>query len=214
MLPIPSGGISSGVARPERRAVLILIVVGAAGVLVRLLAGSSGAPGAVAYHAAQAPRPPLDSVAARAGRLARPLRRGETVDLDRASAEEITRLPRIGPGLAARIVADRDAHGPFGSLDGLDRVSGIGPSVLEAVKPYAVFLGRSDYSVATDRSTVRPLDRPSQRRGGAQPGSIEDCAVSLLRCPPIGEREHRDGRRVGSPSGRRADSAARGRGRS
>lgn len=81
----------------------------------------------------------LDSVAARARRLARPLGRGDRIDMDKANAEEISRLPRIGPGLAARIVADREAHGPFGSLQGLDRVSGIGPSVLKAVVPYAVF---------------------------------------------------------------------------
>ena len=123
----------------DRRAVLVLLALGAAGVLVRLLFHSSGPEGAVAYRAPETPRSSLDTVAARASRLARPLRRGETIDLDRASAEDLARLPRIGPGLAARMVAEREAHGPFGSLDGLHRVSGLGPSTLEAVRPYAAF---------------------------------------------------------------------------
>jgi competence protein ComEA len=64
------------------------------------------------------------------------------VDLDRAPADEIARLPRIGPALAARIVDHREAHGPFGSLEALDRVSGVGPGLLAAIKPYARFSGQ------------------------------------------------------------------------
>jgi len=123
----------------EQRAVTWLLLLGAAGVLVRVVAHPAGPPGAVAYHSE--PRSPrsLDSVARQARRLAHPLGKGDRIDLDKANAEEIARLPRIGPGLAARIVADREANGPFGSIEGLDRVSGIGPAVLEAVRPYAIF---------------------------------------------------------------------------
>ncbi|MEO7455484.1 MAG: helix-hairpin-helix domain-containing protein, partial [Gemmatimonadaceae bacterium] len=39
------------------------------------------------------------------------------IDVDRASAQEIEALPRIGPALAKRIVANRDSHGPFRSLE-------------------------------------------------------------------------------------------------
>src|SRR5260370_4526984 len=45
------------------------------------------------------------------------------VDVDQASAVELQTLPGIGPVLAARIVADRDSNGPFGSLEHLQRVS-------------------------------------------------------------------------------------------
>ncbi|MGH7699677.1 MAG: ComEA family DNA-binding protein, partial [Gemmatimonadales bacterium] len=64
---------------------------------------------------------------------------GEQIDLDRADVTEITRLPRIGPALAQRIVAWRTAHGPFGGLARLDSVPGIGPKLLEAVRPYVKF---------------------------------------------------------------------------
>jgi competence ComEA-like helix-hairpin-helix protein len=67
---------------------------------------------------------------ARASRAARPLAAGERVDLNTASADEIARLPRIGMSLAKRIVAARKARGPFHGLADLDRVPGIGPSLL------------------------------------------------------------------------------------
>lgn len=61
------------------------------------------------------------------------------VDLDVATAEEIERLPGIGPALAARIVADREANGPFGSSAGLDRVKGVGPALLTRLGPHVTF---------------------------------------------------------------------------
>ncbi len=53
-----------------------------------------------------------------------------TVSLNAADAEDLERLPGVGPVLAARIVADREANGPFVSLDDLGRVSGVGPAIL------------------------------------------------------------------------------------
>lgn len=58
------------------------------------------------------------------------------LDPDRASAADWERLPGIGPALAARIVADRSARGPFGGPEGLSRVKGIGPKTVERLRPY------------------------------------------------------------------------------
>ena len=77
----------------------------------------------------------------RVAQLMRPLARGEHIDLDRASVQELVRLPRVGPSLAKAIVADRERHGPFGGLAGLDRVAGVGPVLLRAVQPFAAFSG-------------------------------------------------------------------------
>lgn len=52
------------------------------------------------------------------------------LDLNRADAAALERLPGIGPSLAARIVADREKNGPFRSVEELDRVSGIGPATV------------------------------------------------------------------------------------
>lgn len=68
-------------------------------------------------------------------RLAPPAHR---VDLATADAAEIATLPRVGPALAARIVADRAARGPFRSVEDLARVAGIGESTLEALRSEAV----------------------------------------------------------------------------
>ena len=63
------------------------------------------------------------------------------VDLDRADASTLERLPRIGPALAARIVADRRVHGPFGSLEGLQRVRGVGPGLARRLDSLVTFSG-------------------------------------------------------------------------
>lgn len=181
---------------PERKAVVGLLLLAAAGHGLRLLAVAPAAgPGAIMLpgsrpgEAAAARR---DSLAARA----RPLGPGERIDLDRAPAEELARLPGVGMALAKRIVADREALGPFGGLEGLDRVRGVGPALLERVAPHvavsggpAVGVGRTDRyrspAAGVGTSSGRaPPDRPSVAQlldllnGGT--------AADLERLPGIG----------------------------
>ena len=86
------------------------------------------------------PGPRIDVGTARAGPSHSP---GPTrVDLDRATAAEIEALPRIGPALARRIVANREASGPFRSLDNLRRVKGLGPATIALLKPLVSFGGQ------------------------------------------------------------------------
>lgn len=56
------------------------------------------------------------------------------IDLNRATAVQLQALPGIGPALASRIVADR-ARRPFRRVEDLQRVSGIGPKTLSALRP-------------------------------------------------------------------------------
>jgi competence ComEA-like helix-hairpin-helix protein len=158
------------VGKDDRRAVAVLLTLAALGLVVRFgpLARRGTAPGAVAYRSAE-PRLERDSVAARALRLARPLAKGETVDLDRAPAEEIARLPRIGPALAARIVDDRETSGPFGSLEGLDRVSGVGPGLLAAIKSYASFSGQAQSTPLLEPGSAA---HPARRSAAAAPSGV------------------------------------------
>ncbi len=58
----------------------------------------------------------------------------DKINLNTASAEELTSLPGIGEVLAARIVAYREEHGPFQTLDDLMQVSGIGSKVVEEIR--------------------------------------------------------------------------------
>ena len=64
---------------------------------------------------------------------------GGPIDLDRAQEWEILSLPKVGPALAHRILANRDSLGPFGSLDELRRVKGVGDGVVSAISPYVTF---------------------------------------------------------------------------
>jgi len=69
------------------------------------------------------------------------------LDLNRATAEELKRLPGIGPKLAGAIVAAREQN-PFASVDDLRRVKGIGPKTLEKVRPF-VTVGTHNVQLAT-----------------------------------------------------------------
>ncbi len=56
------------------------------------------------------------------------------MDLNTATAEELDRLPGVGPTTAAAIIDHRERNGPFASVDQLADVKGIGEAKLEAVR--------------------------------------------------------------------------------
>ncbi len=60
---------------------------------------------------------------------------GEVVDLNAATVEQLDALPGVGPVTAAAIVAWRQAHGRFTSVDQLADVDGIGPARLDKLRP-------------------------------------------------------------------------------
>jgi competence ComEA-like helix-hairpin-helix protein len=129
---------------PELRALLLLLTLAVVGQGVRYLITRPGEPpGQVELLSTLTPGSPSaqrDS----SMQKGRPLGAGERVDVDTASAAELARLPKVGPRLAKVIVADRQAHGAFGSLAGLDRVSGIGPGLLKLLGPHVVFSGAGE----------------------------------------------------------------------
>jgi len=122
----------------ERRIVIALLGLAVLGQGVRLALDRPGAPGeafllpAAKTRAVAAHR----DVSADAGRE---LRRGETLDPDRASARDLDRLPGVGMRLAKEIVADREIRGPFGSAEALLRVDGIGPAAVRKLEPFLRF---------------------------------------------------------------------------
>jgi competence protein ComEA len=61
--------------------------------------------------------------------------------VNRASADELERLPRVGPALAKRIVEWRERHGPFQGLDDLRHVRGIGPTTVRLLDSLVTFSG-------------------------------------------------------------------------
>ena len=57
------------------------------------------------------------------------------INVNTASPIELEALPGVGPKMAARIVAGR----PFASMADLDKISGIGPSILKKLEPFVKF---------------------------------------------------------------------------
>lgn len=78
---------------------------------------------------------PVRSAAARA------LRDGEPLDLNQAAAGDLMLLPRVGPKLAARILATRARLGGFRSTEDLLSVRGIGPATYERLSKLVVVRG-------------------------------------------------------------------------
>lgn len=64
------------------------------------------------------------------------------IDINRATAADLQRLPGIGPKLSQRIVDERQ-KGPFKSVAELRRVPGIGPKILEKLRPHVTVGGDS-----------------------------------------------------------------------
>lgn len=59
----------------------------------------------------------------------------ETIDLNRATAIELQKLPGIGPVTAGRIVAFRNENGRFAEVEELIAVPGVGPRTLARIAP-------------------------------------------------------------------------------
>jgi len=75
------------------------------------------------------------------------------VDVNTASPALLTHVAGIGPKLAARIVATRDADGPFRSRTALTRVPGLGPKTFEQA---AGFLRIHGGACPLDSSAIHP----------------------------------------------------------
>ena len=58
----------------------------------------------------------------------------DLININTASSLELETLPGIGPTNAGKIIAYREANGPFLSIEDIINVSGIGPGTYERIK--------------------------------------------------------------------------------
>lgn len=149
----------------ERRALAVIAAISALGVVARVVKARDArpAPTAAEVLALDSQIARVRAVRAGSGRsggAAGPARRvsaGESrtkrpssqstrdttprplVDLDTASAVTLEGLPWIGPTLAARIIESRERCGPFGSMEALKRVYGIGDGMAKRLAPHVTF---------------------------------------------------------------------------
>ncbi len=66
----------------------------------------------------------------------------EPVDLNTATATDLSALHGVGPVKAAAIIEHRSAHGPFESVDDLVQVPGIGTKILDDNRDNLTVSGR------------------------------------------------------------------------
>jgi hypothetical protein len=99
------------------------------------------------------------------------------LDLDVATAAQIDSLPGVPPIIAQRIAADRMRRGPFLSLDGLRRVSGVGPTLAKHLDSLVTFSGVYTQGASQD-STIRKRVRKPSRGGAMRPAALR------TRAPP------------------------------
>jgi competence ComEA-like helix-hairpin-helix protein len=107
--------------------------------------GRGGRPAAAADAAREPAGPPPSRRGARAAEAPAAAAPAEPdprpLDLNAASVEQIARLPGVGPGLARRIVEERDRRGRFESSEALRGVVGLGPKKLAALRDLVTTTG-------------------------------------------------------------------------
>jgi competence protein ComEA len=114
------------------------------------------------------------------------------LDLNGADHAALRQLPGVGDATAARVLAYRLEHGPFHNIDELRHVSGIGPKLIERLRPLLeVTAGVSDDSPGTG-ATLPHEERTPPRQAGkktspAEPIDVNVASVEeLQRLPGIG----------------------------
>ena len=65
-----------------------------------------------------------------------PLSPETKININTADADELVKLPGIGPAIAARIIEYRTENGPFQEISEIKNVRGIGQARFEAIKDY------------------------------------------------------------------------------
>ncbi len=154
----------------ERRIIIALLGLAVLGQGVRFALDEAAAPPGEAFLLPAARAGALAAHKDTSAAAGRELKRGETLDPDRASARDLDRLPGVGMRLAKEIVSDRDLRGPFGSVEGLLRVDGIGPATVRRLEPFLRF------------QAARPHDAPS----GETPNLNTMTLTDLERLPGVG----------------------------
>jgi competence ComEA-like helix-hairpin-helix protein len=177
----------------ERLALGVMALLVSAGVGGRMLhrgpaPAELGGPGVEAETGALAAlRGETEHRAKDAADRARPLAHGERIDPNAAAAEELDRLPRVGPGQARKIVEWRQAHGPFRTLADLDSVPGVGAALLAAVAPYVTLAPAPEVPAPrTETATSPSTAAASPQASGGVVDLNRATAEELRTLPGIG----------------------------
>jgi competence protein ComEA len=114
--------------------------------------------GLVALIASASPAAAVDETAAPAKK---------TVNVNLASADELARLPRVGPSLAGKIVTHRQQNGPFKRAEDLMEVKGIGEKMFGVLKPYVSVSGPTTLIEKVSSKGTRPAKAAPKTKAAA-----------------------------------------------
>lgn len=151
----------------ERLALIVIAVLITGGTLARhavvmaeaedAIQFSTDAADTLSAHSGRRLRERVAGEVAEAKIRSQPLAKNERIDPNTAPAEQLDRLPGIGPAIADRIVEHRQRSGRFRSVEDLSTVSGIGPAALARIAPHLT-LGRSSAVGGGRASAERRVD--------------------------------------------------------
>ncbi len=116
----------------------------------------------------------VDDELARRAIAETPLAPEERIDPNTAPAEQLERLPGIGPAKAFAIVEERRRGGPYRTAEELARVPGIGPALLQRISP----------RLTLRRSPIAPVGASSPVGGPVDINSAN--RTELMTLPGIG----------------------------
>ena len=172
--------------RAERKAIGTALVLIGVSLVVRT--GLAPKPGDFDGIEAIDPARDLDGVEGdvlaalvREQRAQTPLAEGERIDVNRASAEELRRLPGVGPSLAGALIEERNRE-PFRDAADLRRVAGVGEVTAGRLAPYL------DFGAAAARPGLAPPALPPGLTSAPPPTPGGPGPSSGAGCPSDGSR--------------------------
>lgn len=90
-----------------------------------------------------------------------------TVNINQASVDQLTFLPRVGPALASRIIEHREANGKFAKTEDLILVRGIGEKTFENLEPFVTVQGKTTLARKLRTSDVEAARKDRQPKESA-----------------------------------------------
>jgi competence ComEA-like helix-hairpin-helix protein len=108
----------------------------------------------------------------------------KVVNINTATAAEMTRLPRVGEKLAQRIVDHRQKQGAFRRAEDLMEVKGVGEKMFQTLKPYLAVSGATTLAEKVGSKGSRGASKPAVK--AARPAKSPKNAKTVTPYPKEG----------------------------